>query len=375
MSSMEVATGWVTGGAVGTDDRVVHGLTPAQALGEAIRPALLRGPCVVEFSGGRDSSVVLAVACDVARREGLALPIPFTRRYPGLPEADEDEWQELVIRHLGLTEWVRHVAPDEMDLLGSHATASLRNWGLLWPPSAHTRQAELALARGGSLLSGEGGDEVFGPQRLAVLRLLASRKLPMSRANVRQVALSVAPRRIRVERYRRRFELVPGFPWLQAGPLRRFTSALAEDAAAEPLDWRTSVRRHPWLRGVHLALHTLDLVAADADVLRLNPLLSTEFLGALCEAGGVGGFSDRTTALQRLFPDLLPAPVLARTTKCRFNRAVFGEQSRAFASNWTGKGVDAELVNVDALKGAWSAPEPHAMSFTVLQSCWLAENG
>src|SRR5215210_5370570 len=46
--------------------------TPRGALERAILPGLLRPPCLVGFSGGRGSSVVLALAVDVARREGLA---------------------------------------------------------------------------------------------------------------------------------------------------------------------------------------------------------------------------------------------------------------------------------------------------------------
>jgi hypothetical protein len=373
MTPMEIASGWVTGGAVGpvpSGPKDVH--SPVEALGDVILPALLRPPCVVEFSGGRDSSVVLAVACRVARREGLQPPLPFTRRYPDLPESNEDEWQESVIAHLGLTEWERQQFVEEGDLLGPLATASLRQWGVVWPPLAHTRKTELELARGGSLLTGEGGDEVLGPRRLSALRLMMARKMPVSRANARQVALAMAPRRVRIDRYRRRFDQTIGFPWLKPEARHLLTSTLAEDAAAEPLDWRKAVRRHPQVRGIYLAMETFDLMAADVDVMRVNPLLSSGFLSALCVAGGTLGFSDRTAALQHLFPGLLPPAVLARTTKCRFNRAVFGKPSRAFVERWQGEGVDTEIVDAAALRDVWSVAEPHAMSFALLQSCWLA---
>ena len=43
----------------------LRGTTPLSALEEAILPALEREPCLVSFSGGRDSSAVLAVATRV----------------------------------------------------------------------------------------------------------------------------------------------------------------------------------------------------------------------------------------------------------------------------------------------------------------------
>ena len=51
--------------------------------------ALRRPPCLVSFSGGLDSSALLAVATAVARREGLDDPVPATLVVPGSPESDE----------------------------------------------------------------------------------------------------------------------------------------------------------------------------------------------------------------------------------------------------------------------------------------------
>jgi asparagine synthase len=375
MTPAEIAFGWVAGGASGSV-AVEPGVqrSPLEGLEAAILPALLRTPCVIEFSGGRDSSIVLAAACRVASREGLALPVPFTRRYDEFPEANEDEWQEMVIRHLGIGEWIRHHAVEEVDLLGPIATASLQRHGVVWPPLAHTRKTELELARGGSLLSGEGGDEVLGPRRLSILSLLMARKLPLSRSNLRKAALALSPAPVRAERYRRRFAQAAQFPWLTVQARERVAVMLAEDAAAEPMDWRKAVRRHPSVRPVRVAMETLDLLAADSDVARLNPLLSAQFLNALCRAGGALGYTDRTAALVELFGDLLPGAVLTRKTKSRFNRAVFGAHSREFASHWNGEGVDAELVDADVLREVWAAEEPHSMSFVLLHACWLAAN-
>src|SRR5215212_1324990 len=82
-TSLEIAAGRMFGehgGAAGIarlDDRR---LTPLEALEEAVLPALTQPPCLVSFSGGRDSSSVLAAATRAARREGLPAPVPVTLR-------------------------------------------------------------------------------------------------------------------------------------------------------------------------------------------------------------------------------------------------------------------------------------------------------
>ena len=137
--------------------------SPRDAMERVVLGAVSRPPCVVGFSGGRDSSAVLAVAVHVARREGLPSPIPVTRVFADVPESDETEWQELVIRHLGITEWIREPIDDEMDVLGPLAQARLRRHGVLWSPLLHGDDYSLGHARGGSLLDGEGGDDVCDP--------------------------------------------------------------------------------------------------------------------------------------------------------------------------------------------------------------------
>src|SRR3954463_7149340 len=86
---------------------------PLAALEDVLREALLRPPCVIAFSGGRDSSALLAVATRLAAREGLQPPGAVTQPFPPLPETDESEWQELVARHIGLRDWVRIAHHDE----------------------------------------------------------------------------------------------------------------------------------------------------------------------------------------------------------------------------------------------------------------------
>ena len=61
-----------------------------------------RGPCYVPFSGGRESSMWLAMATRYARRHGYGDPVALTLRYPGLASPGQLALQEVVIAQLGL---------------------------------------------------------------------------------------------------------------------------------------------------------------------------------------------------------------------------------------------------------------------------------
>ena len=151
---------------------------PRRALELVVLEALQRPPCGVAFSGGRDSSAVLAVAVHVARREGLAEPIPITKVFPDVPTTEEQSWQERVIDHLGLDDWQRVVIHDELDLLGPLATANLVDHGVVWPPTIHGDRPVVDRVRGGSLIDGEGGDEVLGVTAHRIAPIDDARSLP-----------------------------------------------------------------------------------------------------------------------------------------------------------------------------------------------------
>ena len=122
--------------------------SPVAAIEAVLRAALARPPCLVSFSGGRDSSALLAVAVHVARRDGLALPIPATLRFPGDAAADEDSWQTMVVGHLGLTEWVRIEITGGLDAVGPVAAKVLGRHGLVWPFNTHFHLPIIEAARG-----------------------------------------------------------------------------------------------------------------------------------------------------------------------------------------------------------------------------------
>ena len=343
---------------------------PRVAIDDAIRRALRQPPCLVSFSGGRDSAAILAAAAALARREGLDLPIPATHRFPGAPATHEDDWQEQVVGHLGLRDWMRITVTDELDSVGPVAQAVLRRHGVLWPFNAHLHVPLFERAAGGSLLTGVGGDELLGPQRWrAAQALLAGRVRPRAR-HVRTVGLALAPAPARREVLARRHEI--RWPWLHPHVDALINRRRADWVARTPRRWNAGVGWWWQSRTRAVLAQTLSLLAGDARTLVVQPFLEPAVLGCAAAHFGVRGPVDRTTAMRAVFGDVLPDPVLARRSKATFNEAFFSDHSRAFAGAWNGAGVDASLVDPERLAAVWTAARPDPRSFSLMQAAWLA---
>jgi asparagine synthase len=346
---------------------------PVAALEQAIRPALRRSPCLVSFSGGRDSSAVLAVATRLARRERLPLPIPATNRFPGHADADESEWQERVVAHLGLDDWLRVDVRGSLDCIGPVAQNAFRRHGLLWPCNAHFHVPLLEAASGGSLLTGIGGDELLLPSRWShALGILGGAIRPQPR-DLLPVGLALAPRPLRSAILRRR--TTHPCSWLRPRASRSLTEALADYSASEPLRWSGRLRWRRGLRYLEVGGQSLARLAGDANVLLVHPFLDLGFVAALAALPRRGRSTHRTTTMRAFFGDVLPDEVLSRTSKASFDSVFWGDESRAFVERWRGEGVDTELVDPVALREVWTQPAPDARSFTLLQSVWLATEG
>jgi Asparagine synthase len=336
-----------------------------------MRPALARPPCYVAFSGGRDSSAVLAVAASVARVDGFEAPIPVTERYPDIPAADEDHWQRQVIEHLHLKDWVRLEFHEENDFVGETATDGLLTRGLLWPPAVQIKPNLLRGLSPGTLLTGEGGDEVLGPRRAASWPHLSRRTLVSRRAAFHGVIRSLRPHSIRqretISSYRSR-QLQP---WLKPEVYERHLRLLGADMASEPLRWDRSLMWLTRRRNAEAGKRNYQLVAAEHDLDLVEPLLEPQFLSALGRVRHFG-FAGRTEAMRVLFGDLLPPAVIERSGKATFNRAFMGEATREFARSWDGSGLDESMVDTDRLRQAWLAETPSALSSMLLQAAWLS---
>lgn len=372
LTPLEIASGLVL---------AVEGRAPAppdhvhsarEALETAVLEALRRPPCVVSFSGGLDSSVVLAVASSVARRQGLELPVAVTLRFPGRPEADESSWQERVLDQVPVADWQRLEIDAELSVVGPVATAVLREHGLLWPFNAYVHVPLFDLARGGSALTGFGGDELFLPSRWDRVAALRSLRERPRAADLKRVALAAAPSPVRARVLRRRGG-GPRLDWLRPEAQAALTAAWASSEASAPIGRRARGIWRLGLRSTRTASRSLGALAERRDVRLVNPLTAPRvvaaFAGDRSDAGAARG-----ERLRAALADLLPSALFDRRTKAGFNTALWGDDARALADDWSGEGVDLSLVDPGVVKAQWSAEVPDGRTFTMLQAAWLSRS-
>ncbi len=380
MSERDVLLGFVSGAPPRHLERLPpSGPTPRALLEQILAEELSRQTCFVSFSGGRDSSGLLAVALNVARRQGLPEPVALTLRYSENSDTEESAWQRLVVDHLRPKAWeIVEVAPDAAEFLGPTGVASLRANGLLWPPALHLETGWMGRASGATVITGEGGDEIFGTHRASSVRaLLVALRQPQTdlRPAVRRLARDAAPARARAASARRKMADSGFLNWLRP-PLRDQVSAdVAQLTTAGNWSWADAVRTHALTPGLLLGLANRDWLAASFGARFAHPFLRPAFVDAVARQGGRLGYAGRTDAMRRIFGDVLPEAVLARQTKATFNTAFHGQATRSFARGWDGTGVDPDLVDVEALRSCWLAPRVHPGTTPLLQAAWLAGEG
>lgn len=367
--SLEVADGWVSGA---ERIRLPRGRreSPRHALEGVLRPLLLNG-CAVSFSGGLDSSLVLAVALQLARREGLPEPAAITTVHPHAPSSEEERWQRAAVDQLRPRDWQRIICPtEEMDLLGPGACEGLLQDGLLWPPTAHTKRVFFRSCSGLVVLTGEGGDEVFGLRRTtraAQLLRSAKRRQPVPRAFVAQAARDLLPTRPLSR------SADADTPWLTDEALRLLAQP-THKTKREPLG---GVAYQEWLigrRAWRLGAATLGAVARSQGAEYVHPLMHPRVLLAVGRARQGWTALTRSYLLSALFPGVLPDLVLWRRGKAHFGEVLFAEPSRTFARSWDGSGVDQQLVDVVRLQAHWLSEQPHFRSGLLLQQAFLAQH-
>jgi asparagine synthase (glutamine-hydrolysing) len=346
-------------------------LTALEALERAMLPALESERCFVSFSGGRDSSAILACATRLAKREGLRPPTPTILTYEGIPEMDESSWQKRVLDHLEIHDVHRiPVNVPEMDLLGPLGCRYLERYGLLWPGLYHSLDPQVQALGGAVILTGIDGDALFGAwvgARLVTVSKRAAR--PEARDLLRAVYAS-SPLRLKLA-VKRRQKTGPRFPWLQERAQREVAEANARQAAEQPIRWDRWVRWLSRRRYLMLERRSIQLVGDQNETMFVHPFLDPTFLAALARQGGATGWGGRTTTMRALFGELLPDDVLARKDKADMTRLYLGPETQHLASEWRGGGVDTELVNEQALRRTWARGLEDVQTISLLQQVWL----
>jgi asparagine synthetase B (glutamine-hydrolysing) len=339
----------------------------------AIERTLDNGPPAVAFSGGRDSSLLLAVATQVCRRAGIDPPLPITLCMPSpVPEADEREWQERVLEHLQITTWHRIPINGELDLVGPYARRHLLRDGLLFPANAHAVVPMLEATEGRCLIVGLGGDELLSPQQWRPIHdVIGRRRKPRPRDLVR-LAAGAVPTSMRGLLRPSCAKDLEAMEWLRP-EARRGLDRLSRQGFEEPVLWGSAVRHVATRRDVILPFRAQQRLARAGGHRVEAPLLDSTFVAAFAGTGGHAGWGGRTATMKALAGDLLPADVVGRTSKAYFNRVFFGEDARAFARAWSGRGLDETLVDPEALRREWLSEVPDFRTSLLLQAAWLAE--
>lgn len=367
---LELATGMM----LGTNDvprlkRAGNQRPIREVLEGHVRRALLMQPCMVSFSGGRDSSSILALATHVARRDGLPDPVPVTLVFPDFPATHEEDWQRVVLDHLKLSEWIRLPFGQELDLVGPIAADVNRRLGMLFPSNTYVHEPILRVTSGGSLLTGIGGDEVLDSPGHPLFRTITGHRRAR-RSDLRSLPRLLAPVRVRRAVDSRRPKR-HGITWLTAEAWSQVARRQAEQQLPERLS--AALRSWPADRYYCALVDSFERLAAAHDVLFVSPFLQLDSLASFATEAGAAGFRSRQAALQQIVGDLLPAELLARTSKAVFDEAFSGRATESAINRWDGHGFPLELVDPVALRTAMTTGASATRWSLGLQ--WLLLNG
>ena len=135
------------------------------------------------------------------------------------------------------------------------------------------------------------------------------------------------------------------------------------------------MRRWLWRsRYFQVCRANFEVLASHDDVAMVHPFVEPPVLSSLGENGRYVGLGGRKDLLQTLMGDLLPPRFLDRTTKGTYSVPLWTGTATSFAAKWSGTGLDASLVDSEAVRATWLTEGRSVMSTTMLQAAWLADN-
>ena len=202
-----------------------------------------------------------------------------------------------------------------------------RRYGPVWPPNSHFAGLLAPHAKGGTFITGVGGDEVLSPSAYEAARVLSGVRRPRPH-DVRGLAAVVAPLTLRARAARGRIQPLP---WLTPDAAASHARAGARDSL-QPLWWGKSVTHAWWRSRERLALRASIAAACGDDVTVHHPFMDPDFLSAVAGAMWRTGFGTRAGAMQLLFGDSLPEQIRHRSDKAAFRSPFVDRHSRATSS-------------------------------------------
>jgi asparagine synthase (glutamine-hydrolysing) len=376
MTWLDIATSSMVGREPGRKlRRPPRATSPAAALEDVLEPVLAEGRCLVSFSGGAESSLVLAAATRAARRHGHRDPVPITTRYVRAASARDIEGQEQMIAHLELRDWERVVIDDELELTGPYARRALDEAGILFPSNAYLLLPQLDAAAGGSLVVAFGLTDFFMYWHWARVWDIARLRRSPGRTDLRYLAAAALPRGLRGPALARRLRRAR-MSWLRPDAASVAERRFLAEGLAVPIRFSAALGRqytHRCLGGTRRALGAL---AETARAHTLMPLHNERYVGATAAQGRWSGIGSRRLALNALAGDLvLPGEIVRRPDAPLPHNVLFGERTREFVRSWSGKGLDLDVVDPDELHAHWSQDTIDWRSSLLLQLAFAHDAG
>jgi asparagine synthase (glutamine-hydrolysing) len=252
--------------------------------------------------------------------------------------------------------------------------------GLPYPYNLHLLVPMMQEARGGTLVTGLGGDQAFNEAGRA-LDVLARRTRPVPRDLLR-IGIGLGPRALR-RAVRRDRDAPLNFPWLAPVGSSVLAREWLEEDIRRPFFWDATVRQIWRSRFMQVTVRRIEAVGTDMGVRVCHPFAEWEFIDALAAEVGRTGLQSRTAAMTALFRDALPPELLNRPTKASFNDVLWSTHAQEFATELNETRLEEllarlgvhEIVDPRRLAAHWSGHEPLANSFLLLQACWLKSQG
>jgi hypothetical protein len=347
----------------------------AGSLGEAVERVFAgcfeQGRCYLPFSGGRESTMLLAVAASYARRHGHMDPVPVTLRFADPALAGQRRVQEQVIAHLALNDWESVDVDGQLDLVGPVARRILLRTGPMWPANAHMMVPLIEAAHDGVFVLVTGLMDFFAFWRWAPLAAVVAGQRRPRLDDLTLLAGTLMPLSLRARYLSRRMGPPP--TWLRPAAEHRARALMARRQADVPVRFDHALMEQTTHRCFESATSAFQAIGEAVGTMIVQPLRRDDVVAAIAGAGGRRGFGDQRAMLERLCERLVPRELMIPRPVPSLTATFFADATRQFAAGWDGAGLDESIVDPEALRRTWLSDRPDTRTGCLLQYAWLSE--